>query len=179
MHDTGCSGLVHWDDLEEGGRGVQDREHMYTHGGFISMYGKTNTILYSKINKLINLKKGKKALRGQKACYQDSSCPLLHTVTALWEWLFFKIQSMLLWPSQKFPSMLWFETTGLILICFFFVFLSICGCAGFSLLCGLFSSCGERGLLFYCWAQSLGHTGLNSCRSWTLDNSLNGCGAQA
>ena len=31
MHDTGCSGLVHWDDLEEGGRGVQDREHMYTH----------------------------------------------------------------------------------------------------------------------------------------------------
>ena len=51
MHDTGCSGLVHWDDLEEGGRGVQDREHMYTHGGFMSMYGKTNTILYSKINK--------------------------------------------------------------------------------------------------------------------------------
>ena len=50
MHDTGCSGLVHWDDLEgwdreEGGRGVQDGEHMYTHGGFMSMYGKTNTIL--------------------------------------------------------------------------------------------------------------------------------------
>ena len=40
MHDTGCSGLVHWDDPEgqngeEGGRGVQDGEHMYTHGGFI------------------------------------------------------------------------------------------------------------------------------------------------
>ena len=37
MHDTGCSGLVHWDDPEgldgeEGGRGVQDRGHMYTHG---------------------------------------------------------------------------------------------------------------------------------------------------
>ena len=50
MHDTGCSGLVHWDDPEgwygEGrGRGVQDGEHMYTHGGFMSMYGKTNTIL--------------------------------------------------------------------------------------------------------------------------------------
>ena len=50
MHDTGCSGLVHWDDLEGwdregGGRGVQDGEHMYTHGGFMSMYGKTNTIL--------------------------------------------------------------------------------------------------------------------------------------
>ena len=50
MHDTGCSGLVHWDDPEgyyrEGGqRGVQDGEHMYTHGGFMSVYGKTNTIL--------------------------------------------------------------------------------------------------------------------------------------
>ena len=51
MHDTGCSRLVHWDDPEgwdgEGGgrRGVQDGEHMYTHGGFKSMYGKTNTIL--------------------------------------------------------------------------------------------------------------------------------------
>ena len=37
MHETGCSGLVHWDDPEgwdgEGnGRGVKDGEHMYTHG---------------------------------------------------------------------------------------------------------------------------------------------------
>ena len=44
MHETGCSGLVHWDDPEgwdgEGGRrGVQDGEHMYTHGRFMSMYG--------------------------------------------------------------------------------------------------------------------------------------------
>jgi len=50
MHDTGCSGLVHWDDPEEwygkrGGMGIQDVEHMYTHGGFMLMYGKTNTIL--------------------------------------------------------------------------------------------------------------------------------------
>ena len=50
MHDTGCSGLVHWDDPEgwdvEGvGRWVQDGEHMYTHGRFKSMYGKTNTML--------------------------------------------------------------------------------------------------------------------------------------
>ena len=50
MHETGCSGLVHWDDPErwdgeKGGRGVQDGEHMYTHGGFKSMYGKTNTML--------------------------------------------------------------------------------------------------------------------------------------
>ena len=50
MHDTGCSGLVHWDDPEgwdgeRGGSRVQDGEHMYTHGGFMVMYGKTNTIL--------------------------------------------------------------------------------------------------------------------------------------
>ena len=37
MHETGCSGLVHWDDpegwdREGGGREVQDGEHMYTHG---------------------------------------------------------------------------------------------------------------------------------------------------
>ena len=50
MHDTGCSVLVHWDDPEgwygEGeGRRVQDGEHMYTCGGFISIFGKTNTIM--------------------------------------------------------------------------------------------------------------------------------------
>ena len=50
MHDTGCSGLVHWDDPEgwygEGGwGGGQNGEHMYTYGGFMLMYGKTNTML--------------------------------------------------------------------------------------------------------------------------------------
>ena len=30
---------------EGGGSGVQDGEHMYTRGGFMWMYGKTNTIL--------------------------------------------------------------------------------------------------------------------------------------
>ena len=50
MQDTGCLVLVHWDDPEgcygeRGGRGVQDGEHMYTCGGFMLMYGKTNTIL--------------------------------------------------------------------------------------------------------------------------------------
>jgi len=49
MQDTGCLGLVHWNDPEGldgegGGRGVQDGEHMYTRGGFMLMYGKTNTI---------------------------------------------------------------------------------------------------------------------------------------
>ena len=47
---TGSLGPVHWDDpegwyREGGGRGVQDEEHVYTHGGFMLMYGKTNKIL--------------------------------------------------------------------------------------------------------------------------------------
>ena len=50
MHEAEFSGLVHWDDPEGcdgegGGREVQDGEHVYTYGGFKSMYGKTNTIL--------------------------------------------------------------------------------------------------------------------------------------
>ena len=50
MHDTGCLGLVHWHDPEGwygegGGRRVQDGEHVYTCGGFMLIYGKTNTIL--------------------------------------------------------------------------------------------------------------------------------------
>ena len=50
MQDTGCLGLVHWDDPEGwcgegGGRGVQDWEHVYNCGRFMLMYGKTNTIL--------------------------------------------------------------------------------------------------------------------------------------
>ena len=50
IQDTGCLGLVHWDDPEgwygeRGGRGVRDGEHMYTRGRFMLMNGKTNTIL--------------------------------------------------------------------------------------------------------------------------------------
>ena len=50
MHDTGCLGLVHWDNPEgwygEGRRRrVQDGEHVYAHGGFTLMCGRTNTIL--------------------------------------------------------------------------------------------------------------------------------------
>ena len=45
MHETGCLGLVHWNDPEGwdgegGGREGQDGEHMYTCGGFMWMYGK-------------------------------------------------------------------------------------------------------------------------------------------
>ena len=50
MNDTGCLGLVHWDDPEGwyeegGGRRVQDGEHMYTCGRFILIFDKTNTIM--------------------------------------------------------------------------------------------------------------------------------------
>ena len=50
MQDTGCLGLVHWDDPEGwygegGGRSVQDGEHMYTCGGFILIFCKTNTVM--------------------------------------------------------------------------------------------------------------------------------------
>ena len=50
MQDTGSLGLLPWYDPqgwyeEGGGRGVQDGEHVYTRGGFMLMYGKTNTIL--------------------------------------------------------------------------------------------------------------------------------------
>ena len=50
MYETGYSGLVHWDDPEgwlqegrwEGGSGLGTRVHR---GGFMLVYGKTNTIL--------------------------------------------------------------------------------------------------------------------------------------
>ena len=50
MQDTGSLGLVQWDDPEGwywvgGGWEVQDGEHLYTCGGFMLMYSKTNTIL--------------------------------------------------------------------------------------------------------------------------------------
>ena len=50
IQDTGCLGLVCGDNPERwygvgGGRGVQDWELMYTRGRFMSMYGKTNTVL--------------------------------------------------------------------------------------------------------------------------------------
>ena len=47
MHNTGCLGLVHWDDPEGGyreGGGRRFQDGWYTCGGFISIFGKTNTI---------------------------------------------------------------------------------------------------------------------------------------
>ena len=43
MHETGCSGLVHWDDPGGwDGKGVLDGEHMCTRGWFMSMFGKNH-----------------------------------------------------------------------------------------------------------------------------------------
>ena len=47
IDETGCSGLVHWYDPERwigerAGREGQDGERMYTHGGFMSVYGKNH-----------------------------------------------------------------------------------------------------------------------------------------
>jgi len=41
-----CIGVTQRDGTgREAGGGVQDGEHVYSRGGFMSMYGKTNTIL--------------------------------------------------------------------------------------------------------------------------------------
>ena len=50
MNYTDWEILVHSDDPEGwngegGGRGVRDGEHMYTCGGFILIFGKTNTVM--------------------------------------------------------------------------------------------------------------------------------------
>ena len=66
------------------------------------------------------------------------------------------------------------------------------GCAVSSLLCGLFCSCGEQGLLACCCvlgshfrsfsccgAQALGRVGFSSCGSWALEHRLCSCGTRA
>ena len=40
-----CTGMTQRDGMGGRWEGVQDGEHMYTRGGFKSMYGKTNTML--------------------------------------------------------------------------------------------------------------------------------------
>ena len=49
MHDTGClgwcTGMTQKDGMGREVVGVQDGEHVYTRGGFMLIYGKTDTIL--------------------------------------------------------------------------------------------------------------------------------------
>ena len=66
----------------------------------------------------------------------------------------------------------------------FLIILFIFGCAGSSLLCGLFSSCSKWGLLSSrslwashcggsscCGEPALGHKGFRSCSAWALEHS--------
>ena len=77
MHDTGCLGLVHWDDpegwyRERGGR-VQDGEHVYTCGGFmlIIWQNKYNIV---KLKKIIKYKKIKNTKLKKKLIKVGLSC---------------------------------------------------------------------------------------------------------
>ena len=78
------------------------------------------------------------------------------------------------------------------LFLFILIILSIFGCAGSSLLCRLFSSCGKQGLLSSCGVQAShcsgfsccgarapGHLGFISFSTWALDHRLSSCGTQA
>ena len=73
-------GLVHWDDPEGwygegGGRGVQDGDHVYTCGGFMLIYGKTNR-QYCKVKK--KEKKKKRKEMSQKS--EIGTRPLTHNM---------------------------------------------------------------------------------------------------
>ena len=61
-----------------------------------------------------------------------------------------------------------------------FIILFIFGCAGSSLLCGLFSGCGKQGLLSSYGAQTsvIAGSGLSSRGSWTLEHRFSSCGAR-
>ena len=82
---------------------------------------------------------------------------------------------------------------------FLFIYVFIFGCAGPSLLLGLFSSCRDLGLLSSCYVRLLtvvaSHViehrlsgaqasvmathGLSGCGSWALEQRLSGCGSWA
>ena len=62
---------MHWDDPEGwngegGGRRVQDGEHMYTCGGFILIFGKSNTVMLSLKIKLKKKKKTQSRLKKKR-----------------------------------------------------------------------------------------------------------------
>ena len=79
--------------------------------------------------------------------------------------------------SPRFPDLSVLIGT-LLVTTFLFMNLFCYGCAGSLLLCGLFSSCGERRHLSRCvrashcvgfsccGAQALGYTGSSSCHTW-------------
>ena len=78
MHDTGCFGLVHWDDPEGwyrdgGGRRVQDGEHLYTCGKFMLIYGKT--LILNRVSFLrAPISQRTKRLENLRLCNKESRC---------------------------------------------------------------------------------------------------------
>ena len=80
MHETGCSGLVHWNDpkgwcREGGGSGVQDGEYVYTCGGFMSM---AKPVQYCKV---ISLQLNYFFLNGTVEILEFLICRILFTGT--------------------------------------------------------------------------------------------------
>ena len=100
MHDTGCLGLVHWDDPEGwngegGGRRVQDGEHIYTCGGFILIFGKTNTIRTCKSQYLIRLEVDR---------WASLVAQLVKNPPAMQETLFDSWIRKILWRRDRLPT---------------------------------------------------------------------------
>ena len=67
MHETGCSGLVHWDDPEGwygegGGRGLQDGEHVHPWWIHVNVWQNQYNIVKKKL-----IKKKKKVRVGSKS----------------------------------------------------------------------------------------------------------------
>ena len=60
----------------------------------------------------------------------------------------------------------------------FKIYLFIFGCTGSSQVPGLFSSCGEQGLLLI-GSRTLGHLDFSSCSSWVPEHSFSSWGAWA
>ena len=91
MHNTGCLGLVHWDDPEGwygegGGRRVQDGEHMYTYGGFIDIWQNQ----YNSVKFKNKIKKKKKVTlpAAHKHGNELPSSEHLFTTTRTFYWLY-------------------------------------------------------------------------------------------
>ena len=86
MHETGCSGLVHRDDPEGwdgegGGSGIQDGEHIYTHGWFMWMYGKN----HYNIVKLLASNENKYFFKKEKKKLKKRERQILYGITNMWK----------------------------------------------------------------------------------------------
>ena len=103
MHDTGCLGLVHCDNPEGwcgegGGRRVQDGECMYICGGFVLMFGKTNTVFQvlkkkKKVGLKLNIQKMKIMASGPTTSWEIDG----ETVETVSDFIFSGLQNHYRW----------------------------------------------------------------------------------